>query len=369
MEGFVAPGFERVAETFERETEAAGEDGAAMAMTVEGELVVDVWRGDWAEDSLACIFSCTKGLTALCIHLLADRGLLDVDAPVAQYWPEFGSNGKEATLVRHVLTHTAGLLSFPRYWEALGPDSTGLADHELVAAHLAAAPPVWPPGTGFAYHAHTFGYVLGELVRRIDGRSAGAFFAEEVAKPLGLDLFIGMPDDVAPRVVPISPPRGPVDMTPYAGASDELRAAGSPTTAEAWSYASLFAPLDHPNIVAFLAELMNRPEIRRAELPSGNAIGDARSLARMYVPLALGGAGIVSPESIAQFSEPQTLDGAPLSMGLGYALFGPDARQFGHTGAGGNIGLADPDRRRTYAYVKTRMIENAEVGWKPLHAG
>lgn len=367
MEGFVAPGFERVAEKFDSATKAAGEDGAAMAMTVEGEVVVDVWRGEWAEDSLVCIYSATKGMTALCVQLLVDRGLLDVDAPVTRYWPEFGANGKESTLVRHVLNHTAGIFTFPRYWEVLGPDCAGLADHDLVATHLAAAAPAWPPGTAFGYHAHTFGYVLGELVRRVDGRTLGAYFAEEVAKPLGLDLYIGLPDELAGRVVPTAPPRQQGDASVYAGASDDLRA-GGPTSPEAWAYASLFVPLDTADPAPFLAELMNRPYIRRAELPSGNAIGDARSLARMYAPLALGGAGLVSAERIAQFTEAQTTGGVPTGSGLGYGLFGPDGRQFGHTGAGGNVGLADPDRRRSYAYVKSRMLYDAEVIWKPLHA-
>lgn len=367
MEGFVAPGFERVAETFESATAAAGEDGVAMAMTVEGEVVVDVWRGEWAEDSLVCIYSATKGMTALCVQLLVDRGLLDVDAPVTRYWPEFAANGKESTLVRHVLNHTAGVLTFPRYWEVLGADCGGIVDHDVMAEHLAAAAPSFPPGTAHAYHAHTYGTILGELVRRLDGRTIGTLFAEEVAKPLGLDLFIGLPDELVPRVVDTKPPREQVDVSPFDGASDDLRA-GGPTSLEALSYASMFLPLDTPDPAAFLAALMNRPSVRRGELPSGNAIGDARSLARMYAPLALGGGGLVSPEVIAQFAEPQTVDGNPTGMGLGYGLMGPDARQFGHSGAGGNVGLADPDRRRSYAYVKSRMLYDTEVMWKPLHA-
>lgn len=375
MQGFAAPEYEHVVDAFEKSADAAGEDAAAVCVTVEGEVVVDVARGPWKPDSLVCVFSVTKGLAALCAQMLYDRGLLDVTAPVTRYWPEFGVNGKEATTVAQLLNHTSGVLTVPRYWEEVGPDSSGLLDHDRMASLVAAAPPAWPPGSAFAYHAFTYGWMVGELVRRLDGRSLGRFFAEEVARPLGLDLFIGLPDDQAGRVLESEPPADAMDPVVFAGVAEDLLA-GGPTSLEAWSFASMFVPLGTVDVQQWLASFMNRPDTRRAELPAGNAIGDARSIALMYAALANGRGGLVSPDAIDVFTEPHTVaDGTATGMGLGYAVYGPGFggpattwRAFGHSGAGGNLGLADPTRRLSYGYVKNRMILDQDAAWAPLRA-
>jgi len=346
--------------------------------------VVDVWRGKtapgraWERDTLVCVYSCTKGQTALCAHLLAERGLLDVDAPVGRYWPEYATNGKEATLVRHFLNHQAGVLAMPRYWEVIGPDGVGLTDLDLMADQLAAASPSWEPGTAVGYHALTYGSLVGELVRRIDGRTIGRFFADEIAEPLGLDLFIGVPDEQLARVSDTYLP----DVHPDPAAADaaaevwrkadEELALGQMESPEAMLRAALFVPPGE-DPTDWLLRVLNNPVIRRGEIPGGGGIGTARALAGMYAPLSNGGGDLVSPASIEQWSTEHRLpDGSPGLFGLGYAVYGatfggPDGT-FGHPGAFGNIGVADPIRHVSYGYVKNRMIVDPDIGFRPLRA-
>lgn len=358
-----------------------GEDGCAVGAYVDGVKVVDLWCGSagdrpWAEDTLAVMFSATKGVTALCAQILYSRGLLDLDAPVTEYWPEYGQAGKEKTLVRHLLNHRAGVVSFPRYWEVLGRDASGLADWRLVVEQLAAAPPSFPPGTRRRYHALTYGFLVGEVIRRIDGRTPGRFFADEVAGPLGLDLHIGAPADVLPRVAATLPAPA-LQVAPLAvhwrvlaaviersgkRARRVLRDGATGIERRVLGLSSIFvAPDSDPDDNQF-TRIAN--DFLHAELPAGNAVASGRDLARMYALLAcggeLGGVRLVSTESIERF-RPATHRWVPplMGMGMGYSQVGllgvPTRSAFGHPGAGGSLGFADTERRVGFGLVKNRM--------------
>ena len=391
VRGTVADQFAPVADQLRRNASELGEVGAAVSAYLGGEKVVDLWIGDaaadgsraWAEDTLAMIFSSTKGLVAFSAQILADRGLLDVDAPVTDYWPEYGANGKGSTLVRHFLNHTAGVLTFPNYWELIDRDGRGLERDDVIIERLAASAPAWEPGTMAGDHALTSGYLVGELVRRIDGRSVGRFFAEELAGPLGLDLWIGIPDPalndrIADAIAP-RPPSGDDPAVAAAIAAQEqilvqARAAllaGDWSSPEALFCAAVFLHPDRLDPVGFntyLAQLMNTPSLRACEMPGGNGVGDARSLARLYAPLSLGGSfdgrTYVSPAAIDQFRVPQsTTEGAPTTTALGYGIFaqedgvpGPSEQAFGHGGAGGQMAFADPVHGLSFGYVKNQML-------------
>ena len=384
VHGHTAPGFERMRETLDRVVREQGEDGVSLGVYVDGEKVVDLWCGTadgrpWAEDTLAVMFSATKGATALCAQILDDRGLLDLDAPVTRYWPEYAQAGKERTRVRHLLTHTAGVVSLPRYWEVVGSDGLGMTDWSVITERLAAAPPTWEPGSRCWYHALTYGFLVGEVIRRIDGRTPGRFFADEVARPLGLDFHVGASPEVLARVATVLP--APVvdaaDRTPeraqVAALIDQLtqrawatlRDGGSGIEEESllvsagftWPFGDM--DTDH------LPSLFNQPAFLAAEVPAGNGVAAGRDLARMYAMLAAGGeldgVRIVSPESIARFNVPQAqwVPGTPwICMGyhrLGPDTHGPSETAFGHAGAGGSLGFADPERGLGFGLVKNRM--------------
>jgi CubicO group peptidase (beta-lactamase class C family) len=388
--GRVAPGCERVVRALEQAF-ASEEGGGAVSAYIDGKEVVDLWWGDaddgpWERDTLTRIASSTKGALTLCAQILYERGLLDVEARVTSYWPEYGAGGKAATLVSHLLSHTAGVLTFPDYWEVVGADMAGMADWEAMTTNLAASPPSWEPGSQTMYHARTIGYLVGEVIRRIDGRSVGRFFAEEVAAPLGLEFYIGTPEPVLPRVARSrAEPSMDLDrMTPEDRRiwSEQLRLrdrarqlvrSGDVLSAEALPWSSSF---QHPDLEldeAFESniEWMNTPRMRMAELPHGNGITAARHLARMYAMLACGGeldgVRLLSPESIERFrrfgSDP---DGLPV-FGLGYhslaAHWGVRPASdgaFGHAGAGGQFAFADPERRLSFGLVKNQMVPD----WK-----
>jgi len=347
IDGHVADGFERVAEEF-RGTVAG--PGAAFAATVDGELVVDVWSGTadesgapWREDTTVLVFSGTKGLVAVCLLILVDRGLLDLDAPVSRYWPEFAAAGKERVLVRHVVSHEAGLPGL------LPPFSAAdLLDGPAMAARLADAAPFWEPGTRLAYHALTFGWLCGELVRRVDGRSLGTFFAEEVAAPLGLELWIGLPREIEPRVAELRRADG-FGVT-VVGEPDPLLPA-------------LFGDL-HGALV------WNDEPYHAAEIPAANAIGTARSIARLYGCLAcdgtLDGVRLLSPETV-RLGRTELSRGScavthrPYAFGVGFELqtelqtLGPPGDAFGHTGSGGSRHGAWPGPRVGFSYAMREL--------------
>ena len=348
--------FDPVRAAFARHFADGLEVGAALAVTIEGEPLVDLWAGHadaarsrpWERDTIVNTFSCTKGMAALCAHMLVDRGALDVEAPVARYWPEFAQAGKEGVLVRHVLSHTAGL---PAVREPL-PEGA-LYDWPAMTAALERQEPWWEPGARQGYHQRTYGFLVGEIVRRIDGRSLGAFFREEVAEPLGADYHIGLPEEHEPRVAELVPIPGMKGVTPSR--------IGDPESFPVLAARNPWLDRDAPNTRAY----------RAAEIPSSNGAGDARAFARIYGALALGGelAGVrlLSPATIAAAAVEQTrtaedvVTGTPMRYGLGFGLHieergdanGP--RSFGHGGAGGSWGYADPDARLGFGYVMNQM--------------
>jgi CubicO group peptidase (beta-lactamase class C family) len=345
-----------------------GETGCAVSAWVGGTQVVNAWTGTaegrpWEEDTLAVSFSCTKGALSLCAQMLMDRGLLDPSRRVVDYWPEFGAAGKEDTTVAQLLDHSAGAITIPDYPTLLGADLGGLADWDLVTSALAAAPPAWRPGTRVAYHAMTFGHLVGEVIRRVDGRTPGRFIAEEVAGPLDLEFWIGLPEDLMSRV------SGPiVDLTAAPPPeSDGERAArealqrGDWLAEAAWPWSSLFWYPGHASLFASLRE----PRMLAPELPAINGTGTAAALGRMYAALAIGGeldgVRLVSAQSIARATEPRTEAPGSAPFGLGYQLFagmlgpcGAGAGTFGHAGAGGHLAFADPESGVGFGFVKNR---------------
>ncbi|MFF3937037.1 serine hydrolase domain-containing protein [Streptomyces phaeofaciens] len=348
---------------FEENFRGRDELGAAVSVTVDGVTVADLWGGwadaagtrPWERDTLVNVWSTTKGPTALCAHILADRGLLDLDAPVAVYWPEFAAAGKEDVRVRHLLSHRAGLagLREPHTLEQL-------YDWELTTARLAAMEPWWEPGTRSGYHALTYGFLVGEVVRRVSGLLPGAFLEREVTGPLGIDFTIGLPEKEAGRAAELVHAR--------AANSGEQAAAFSRLTPAA------LASLANPPVGAAEA---NTARWRAAELPAANGHGTARAVAALYGVLAGRGshAGhrVLSPAAAERVREGQ---GAcrDLVLGAGFAhetevglglwlsgpngSYGPNPRAIGHDGFGGSCGLADPDAGVSLGYVMNRMGPN-----------
>ncbi|HEY8171583.1 MAG TPA: serine hydrolase domain-containing protein, partial [Dehalococcoidia bacterium] len=233
--------FGRVREEFERNFAERGDVGASVCVTVDGETVVDLWGGvanvetgaAWERDTVALVWSCTKGAMSLCAHMLVSRGLLDLDAPVARYWPEFAQSGegrgKQDCTVRMLLNHQAGLAAVR---QPLPPG--GFYDWELVTNALASQEPFWEPGTRHGYHALTFGHLIGEVLRRITGTTPGAFFSKEVAEPLGIEFWIGLPEEIEPRVAPNSPHDAPTAETAMPRAV--ITAMTDPTSLQALVY-------------------------------------------------------------------------------------------------------------------------------------
>jgi CubicO group peptidase (beta-lactamase class C family) len=365
--GTCDPRFERVAEELERSFAERGEVGASVAVTVDGEMVVDLWGGvadpstgrEWTSDTLANLFSCTKGATALCAHVLASRGALDLDAPVASVWPEFAKNGKDAIAVRHLLSHQAGL---PALREAL-PEGA-LYDWDLMVDRLAAEEPFWEPGTRHGYHALTFGFLVGEVVRRVSGAPLGDFFRDEIAAPLGLDLWLGLPEQHEWRVAPTIPADMPASI-------DELPAMHRAAFADVASLQGLVLANNGGYLLPGEADSR---AAHAAVMGAVGALGNARSLAEMYRPLALGGAvdgvRLVEASQIARMSavaSASSVDAVvlvPSRWSLGFVkgadnrhLPGIDASSilisdaaFGHAGMGGSLGFADPGARMSFGY-------------------
>jgi CubicO group peptidase (beta-lactamase class C family) len=358
IDGMCDARLRRVHDAFAENFARHGEVGAAVAVTVDGKPVVDLWAGHadatrtrrWTRDTIVNIASATKGLTATCAHRLVDRGLLDLEAPVATYWPEFAQAGKAAIPVHLLLSHRAGLPAI----EAPLP-TAALYDWDQMTRALAAQQPWWQPGTKHGYHAFTFGWLVGEVVRRITGKSLGRYWREEVAEPLGVDCHIGLAAEHDARVAEFIPI--PPDEPDLEGA---LLQHAPPMVRKALN--------NPPKTVAD----MNTPAWRRAEIPAGNAHTNARALARVYGALACGGAvdgvRVLRPESIARARSEQAngpdavLFGWPTRFGLGFSLppegagFGSSsATAFGCPGAGGSIGFADPDARVGFGYTMNQM--------------
>lgn len=350
--GTCKPAFEAVRDAFVANFDAGTELGASVAMTVDGEPVVDLWAGlagsdgrPWVEDTIVNVYSSTKTMASLCVLMLAERGKLDLDAPVAKYWPEFAQNGKDGILVSHVMAHSAGLPGFDPPLETMD-----LYDWKKVCANLAAQSPWWEPGTAVGYHAITQGYLQGELVRRIDGRTLGTFFREEVAGPLGADFHIGLDASEDHRVAELVPPKQLLNdaFVGDPGSVPARMVSGGPAV-----------DATEPATRAW----------RAAEIPAANGQGNARSIARIHSALACGGAlgdvRLLSEKTLARVLEVQ-IEGddlvlqVPARFGMGYGLPGelmplPNKRVFFWGGWGGSIAVIDLDARMSLAYAMNRM--------------
>lgn len=387
VHGFVAPGYERVADRLaggarivvgDRERTAdLGAGGGAFAAFAGGEPVVDIWAGDaapgvpWSEDDAAVIMSATKGMSALCAHVLHDRGELDVDAPVVRYWPEFGASGKENTLVRQLLSHQSGAIGVPDAAHVMSWDGAGWDDTPAIAARIAAAEPAWEPGTRHGYHGLTFGWLVGELVCRITGLSLGTYFATEIARPLGATVRIGTSTDDLAAVARV------IEWTPRRATGGGALTAIDPSS---WAGRSVLAGPDGSMFVDAegaprFASFMNTPVVLAAEIGAINATGTARGLARVYAALAAG-EELVSRPSVTRFSQEQvsgrdavmrvptrwalgyTREPAPVARGLP-RQHGPNDEAFGHMGAGGQIGFADPVAGVACAFVRNHLENQA----------
>lgn len=374
--GSCADDFAAVREEFDRNFAERGEVGASVSVTVDGETVVDLWGGvadpatgrPWERDTIGIVWSCTKGAVALCAHMLVSRGELDLDAFVPGYWPEFAKNGKERVTVRMLLAHQAGLAAIR---DPL--PEPGLLDWDLVVDMLAAQEPLWPPGTQHGYHALTYGHVVGEIVRRISGRSLGSFFRDEVADPLGLDFWIGMPAEHDERVAPIIPVEPPA-------AQDEVSEFFAKAMADPTSIPALVA-LNSGGML--FPGVVDRREVYGAEIPAANGIANARALAAMYRPLALGGSvdgvdlldedTLAEATRVASASSVDATLGVPTRFALGFmkamdnrALPGNDSvliaeDAFGHAGYGGSVGFADPVARMSFGYSMNKQGQGLGV--------
>ena len=358
ISGSCAPGYEAVRDAFAANFVDPGEIGAAVAAVVDGELVVDLWGGladahtgrAWSERTPVLVYSTTKGPTAVAALGLWERGDLDLDAPVAEVWPEFAAAGKEAVTTRHLLTHQAGL---PVFDEPIA--FTDCHDPDLVAARLAAQHPHWEPGTAHGYHPLTWGWLVGEVVRRVSGRSVGRLLDQEVAGPLGLDFWIGLPPDKEAEVARLAP--GRFDLSASAPGDPALVFAASILDVTSLTFRAFANPPGQFDVESF-----NAPELHQAEWPAANGIGTARALARLYGELAcdrvLSGATL-DEAARSQVSGPDRVLAIDTSFGLGFSLHSAmsasRAGTFGHEGAGGSVAFADRSRGLGFAYVMNQL--------------
>jgi CubicO group peptidase (beta-lactamase class C family) len=330
--------FSRVREAFEATFHDPRALGAAVAVIVDGKVVVDLWGGfadgrrtrAWQRETVMNVWSVTKGFTSMCVHRLIATGQLDVDAPVARYWPEFASAGKEAITVRALLNHRAGLPGI----RAMLP-SEALFDWTTMTDALAAEEPWWPPDTQHGYHATTFGWLVGEVIRRITNKTVARYFREEIARDA--NAYIGLPAELDDRAAELRQSPHPGTPTLF----DRIMAA--PESMVARAFANPLASV--PNVTA-------TREWRAAELPAMNGHADARSIAQLYdramdLNIVEGSNGMDAVLEV------------PTRFGLGFMMsqgdFSPSARAFGHPGMGGSLGFADPDARVAFGFIANRM--------------
>ncbi len=374
VQGTCDPKFQEVRQEFERNFQERGEVGASVCVTVQGQTVVDLWGGQanagsntpWQEDTVSVVFSSTKGATALCAHMLASRGQLDLDAPVATYWPEFAQSGKENIPVKMLLSHQAGL---PAVRETL-PDGA-YADWDLIVNALAKEEPFWEPGTRNGYHALTFGWLVGEVVRRVSGKSLGTFFKDEVAGPLGLDFWIGLPEDKESQVAPMIA----AEPNPESPFFREIATPGSMQS---------IVLLNMGGYMGAEPQFDTRAA-HAAEIGGAGGVTNGRGLAGMYEPLALGGkkdsVELVNPETLARMGRVASSTGKdavlvmPTRFALGYMKTMDNRKEpagvqdsvlvseaaFGHVGAGGSFGFADPPAAMSFGYTMNRMGPGAAL--------
>ncbi|GAA1642815.1 serine hydrolase domain-containing protein [Nonomuraea maheshkhaliensis] len=367
IDGDVAPGFEAVRAAFAANLDSGQDVGAAVSVYVHGREVVDLWGGiadpetgrPWERDTLQVVYSTTKAVTAACALLLAQRGELDLDAPVARYWPEFAAQGKERLPVRWLLTHQAGLPAVDR---PITP-AEAIAWEPMVRA-LAAQKPYWEPGTEHGYHGMTYGWLVGEVVRRVSGRSVGTFLAEEIAGPFGIDFWIGLPESEHHRVSRILTDEAAfdpsaIDLDALPESMREILAVyADPDSLTSRAMGVVKPALDH-----------NDPAEQAAELPATNGICTARGLARFYAALIgeVDGRRILTPGSLAAAIEERAAGidrilRVPVRIGTGFGLPAKDAywyspSAFGFGGLGGSIGFADQESGIAFGYVMNRLRE------------
>jgi CubicO group peptidase (beta-lactamase class C family) len=367
VEGQVEPGYEGVREAFAANFSLHGDVGAAFCLYVKGRKVVDIWGGvadakterEWDEDTLALVYSTSKGVSAICAHLLAQRGQLDLDAPVVDYWPEYGQAGKSQTSVRWLLSHRAGLPAIDRH---LTPGEALAWDPAVEA--LAEQAPVWEPGTKHGYHALTYGWLVGEVIRRATGNSLGEVLAKEVSGPLGLDLWIGLPEIEEPRVcrlIPVEPARlSPEELSALPPERLQmLQAMASPDSLAMRALNVTDPPFN-----------FNSREVHAGELPAANAITTARALAKLYASTVsdVDGIRLLEPGTVEDATHEQAYGPDQVLLqetrfGSGFFLPSPFSplmglRSFGHAGAGGSLGFADPERGVGFGYVMNKMQQN-----------
>jgi CubicO group peptidase (beta-lactamase class C family) len=366
VEGECDGRFKGVIDAFAENFAARGEVGASVTITIEGRTVVDLWGGrttqggdPWGKDTISVVFSCTKGASALCAHIAADRGQLDLDAPVVRYWPEFGQAGKDAAMVSMMLDHSVGV---PALREKLKDGA--YYDYDYMVHALEKETPFWKPGTRNGYHGVTSAWTVGEMVRRSTGKRMGVFLRDEVTGPLGVDFWMGLPEEHEPRVAPMI--AAPVDDQ----ARNSRIAKGM--AADPKGPTALFMT----NMGGFNA---NSREAHAAEIGSATGISNGRGLAGLYAPLAnggtLNGVRLVGPDTLTRMGQVSvaTHEDAtlmiPTRFSLGYMKSMDNRRldnsescsvilseaAFGHVGAGGSLGFADPECRMSFGYSMNRM--------------
>ena len=382
--GTVEPGYERVRDAF-ADAQAKDEGGAQLCIYRHGKRVVDIWAGmdkannrAFTADTLMVLMSCTKAATAVCAHILAQRGFIDYDAPVARYWPEFAQAGKEKITVRDILAHRAGLMGIEAEAGVMPGD---IFKWEPTVNALAKMAPLWEPGTAFFYHFTTYGFLVGEVIRRVSGKTVGQFFAAEIAKPLGIDMWIGLPEEQEDRFAPFIPPERYLNEAQWrallGGLGIDLDARFTKTLLHTFISTEISIPM------------INTRAGRAAELPAGNGIANARALAKMYAACIgeIEGVRLLKPETMEAARKPQNIGITvpeivkpmsgrdPQNFGLGFELprsaepmLGPGS--FGHAGAGGRMAFAHPESGTALAYVCTSMPwdgasgpDSRWVGW------
>jgi len=368
VQGICDARFRRVREAFVENFRERGEVGASLALMVDGVMVVDLWGGyadatktrPWERDTIVNTFSTTKGIVATCAHRLADEGKLDIDAPVAQYWPEFAQGGKEAIPVRYLLNHRAGLPAPRRF---LPPGSS--YSWEPLRDALAEAEPWWEPGTRHGYHAVTFGHLVGEVIRRVSGMTVGQYFRTQIGEPLGVDFHIGLGPEHDARTAEMIP----APLPSLESESPLAQAFSDPNSITFRAFMISADTIQNPNY-------MNTREWREAEIPAANGHGNARGLAQLYGALARGGEldgfRVLSEEAIKRATREESYGEdavimLPTRIGLGYMLddpqmrLSPNATLFGHAGMGGSFGYADPEAKLGIGYAMNKMVFSEEL--------
>ena len=354
IQGICDEKFSAVRDTFASNFANKGEVGASFALTLEGEFVVDIWAGHadraqtqpWQENTIVNVYSSTKTMAALCALVLADRGEIDFYAPVTKYWPEFGQNGKDKIEVRHFMSHSAGLSGMDE--PMIGDD---IYDWDKMVGALARQAPWWEPGTASGYHAFTQGHLIGEVVRRVTGKSIGAFFQSDIAEPLAADFHIGIGEEHFDRIGELIPPKA--DLAEQTGGDEDSIGART---------------FKNP---AASARASSTPGWRKAEIPAANGHGNARSIVRVQTAVANGGSAfgvdLLSAAGAARIFDEQTngkdlVLGVPLRFGMGYGLttdimpMGPNEHIAYWGGWGGSTVVVDQDAHLCASYVMNKMF-------------